>query len=152
TARGESPVIYQPGEAFPIGSCRVLRSSAADHVTLVGAGAALHEALAAADLLAADGITARVIDLYSVKPVGAGGLRDAAAAARGLGPVEDDRPEGGLGDAVRDGCPHGQPAPAIIKRAVHRMPGAATPSEQLSAAGSDRDAIANAARKLVGSS
>src|SRR5699024_4696098 len=84
TARGESPVIYQPGESFPIGGCRVVRSSAADHVTLVGAGVTLHEALAAADLLAADGITARVIDLYSVKPVDAGALRDAAGATQGF--------------------------------------------------------------------
>src|SRR5699024_2764396 len=152
TARGESPVIYLPGESFPIGGCRVVRSSAADHVTLVGAGVTLHEALAAADLLAADGITARVIDLYSVKPVDAGALRDAAGATQGFVTVEDHWPEGGLGDAVLDVFAHGQPAPAIIKLAVHGMPGSATPSEQLSAAGIDRNTIANAARKLVGSS
>ena len=65
--RGALPVIYEPGEAFEIGGSRVVREGG--DVTLVGAGVTLHEALAAADALAEDGIEARVIDLYSVKPV-----------------------------------------------------------------------------------
>ena len=44
----------------------------------MGAGITLHEAIKAADALAADGIAARVIDLYSVKPVDAETLAQAA--------------------------------------------------------------------------
>src|SRR6201992_2908357 len=70
TTRGAYPVLYEAGEKFPIGGSKVLRSSPDDAVTLIGAGVTLHEALAAADQLATDGISARVIDLYSVKPNG----------------------------------------------------------------------------------
>ena len=67
----------------------------------MGAGITLHEALAAADMLAQDGVYARVIDLYSVKPVDVDGLRAAAEATGGrIVTVEDHWPEGGIGEAV----------------------------------------------------
>jgi transketolase len=69
TTRGAYPVIYESGEQFPVGGSKVVRSGAGDVVTLAGAGVTLHECLAAAERLAADGICARVIDVYSVKPV-----------------------------------------------------------------------------------
>ena len=82
-------------------AARVVRSSDDDDVTLVGAGITLHEALKAADALAEEGVTARVIDLYSVKPVDEETLRAAAEATGGrFVTVEDHWPEGGLGEAV----------------------------------------------------
>src|SRR5690606_9416084 len=68
TTRNPTPVVYRPGERFPVGGSRVLRGSARDAVTIVAAGITVHEALAAADALATDGIAAGVIDAYSVKP------------------------------------------------------------------------------------
>ncbi|HEX2186353.1 MAG TPA: transketolase, partial [Chloroflexota bacterium] len=64
TTRGNTPVIYSPYEEFPIGGSKVLRATDGDRVTIVAAGITVHEALDAADRLAADGIPARVIDLY----------------------------------------------------------------------------------------
>ena len=61
--------LYAPDEEFTIGGAVWLRESDEDQVTLIGAGVTLHEAIKAADQLAEDGIPARVIDLYSVKPV-----------------------------------------------------------------------------------
>ena len=69
TTRGAYPVLYDTGESFPIGGAKLLRSSPDDAVTLIGAGVTLHACLAAADRLAGDGIHARVIDLYSIKPI-----------------------------------------------------------------------------------
>src|SRR5215469_16752823 len=83
TTRGGYPVLYPDGESFPVGGAKVLRSSDTDQVTLIGAGVTLHECLAAYDQLAADGVRARVIDLYSVKPVDTGTLTAAAAATGG---------------------------------------------------------------------
>ncbi len=71
TTREATPVLYQAGREFRIGGSRTLRSSGEDAVTLIGAGITLHECLTAADELAGKGISARVIDLYSVKPVDA---------------------------------------------------------------------------------
>src|SRR5207248_5452149 len=69
TTRGNTPVIYEPGERFVAGGSKTLRSSQGDQVTIVAAGITVHEALTAADNLAASGIPARVTDLYSIKPV-----------------------------------------------------------------------------------
>jgi len=149
TTREKTPVIYPPGEAFAIGGSRVVRRSDADRVTLIGAGITLHESIAAADLLAADGIAARVIDCYSIKPIDAEALRVAAAETGALITVEDHWPEGGLGDAVLEALAADAGRPPIVKLAVGHMPGSATPAEQLALAGIDASSIATAARKLV---
>jgi transketolase len=147
--RGGTPVIYRPGEQFPIGGSKVLRSSDTDQVTIIAAGITVHHALSAADALAADGIPSRVIDLYSVKPVDAQALRVAAEATGAFVTVEDHWAEGGLGDAVLAAFANGHRAPRITKLAVHPMPGSASPDEQLHAAGIDAKAIEAAARALV---
>ena len=101
TTRGAYPVLYEPEEDFEVGGSKVLRSSGRDDVTLIGAGVTLHSCLEAADQLAKDGIGARVIDCYSVKPVDDATLAEAAAATSGRVVVaEDHHPEGGLGSAV----------------------------------------------------
>ena len=100
TTREKTPVIYGPDESFEIGGSRTLRSGDADAVTLIGAGITLHECLTAADELAGRGIEARVIDLYSVKPVDADTLIRAAAETKALVTVEDHWAEGGIGETV----------------------------------------------------
>ncbi|MDX3348119.1 transketolase [Streptomyces violaceoruber] len=149
TSRGESKVIYGPDEEFPVGGSKVLRSSDADRLTVVAAGVTLHEALAAADALGADGIPVRVIDLYSVKPVDRATLRAAAEETGCLVTVEDHRREGGIGDAVLDAFSDGRPVPRLVRLAVTTMPGSATPAEELHAAGIDAESIEAAARMLV---
>jgi transketolase len=150
TSRGDTQVIYRPGESFPVGGSRVLRSSAADQVTVVAAGVTVHEALAAADQLAGDGIAARVIDAYSVKPIDADTLRQAAADTGRIVTVEDHWPQGGLGDAVLAAFADGTTRlPLVVKLAVARMPASAAPAEQLRAAGIDAGAIVAAVTELV---
>ena len=100
TTREKTPVLYEPEESFEIGGSRTLRSGDDDAVTLIGAGITLHECLTAADELAAKGIAARVIDLYSVKPVDADALLEAADETRALITVEDHWAEGGIGETV----------------------------------------------------
>jgi transketolase len=149
TSRGETPVIYGPDEAFPIGGSKVLRATEGDEITLIGAGVTLHETLKAADRLSVAGIPSRVIDLYSVKPVDVETLREAAEVTGRLVVVEDHWPEGGLGDAVMEAFADGWAAPRVIRLAVRDMPGSATPDEQLAVAGIDADAIVAAAHDMV---
>ncbi|MGW7082472.1 transketolase [Streptomyces sp. NPDC054871] len=149
TSRGDTPVIYGPGEEFPIGGSKILRSSDADRLTLVAAGVTVHEALTAAEFLDSEGIQVRVIDLYSVKPVDRATLREAAERTGCLLTVEDHRPEGGIGDAVADAFADGGPVPRLARLAVSTMPGSASPDEQLHDAGIDAESIAAAARLLV---
>jgi transketolase len=149
TTRGETPVIYDADDAFLIGGSRMVRTSPADVVTLIGAGITLHEAITAAGSLAADGIAARVIDLYSIKPIDAETLATAARETGRIVTVEDHRPEGGLGEAVLAALADKDVQARVCRLAVANMPGSATPQEQLAEAGIDAQAIAAAARRLV---
>jgi transketolase len=101
TSRPKTPVLYPNTESFPVGGCKILRRSTADRVTIVGAGVTLHEALKAYEILARENIVARVIDLYSVKPVDQASLNEAARDTGHIITVEDHYLEGGLGEAVR---------------------------------------------------
>jgi transketolase len=149
TTRSDTPVIYEPDEEFPIGGSKVVHSTAEDDVTIVAAGITLHEALAAAELLATDEIDARVIDLYSVKPVDRETLLRAAEETQGIVTVEDHWAEGGLGDAVLDALADAETRPVVLKLAVREMPHSGKPAELLAAAGIDAEHIADAARRLV---
>jgi transketolase len=147
TTRAGTPVLYEPDEDFPIGGSKVMRDG--DDVTIVGAGITLHEALKAADALAEEDISARVIDLYSVKPIDAETLRAAAEATAGIVTVEDHWPEGGLGEAVLSVFAEDDERPPVVRLAVREMPGSGKPAELLAAAGIDAEHIAEAARQLV---
>jgi transketolase len=148
--REKTPILYEPGEAFHIGGSRVVRRSDDDAVTIIGAGVTLHEALKAAEQLAADGISARVIDVYSLKPIDVETVRAAARETGAIVTVEDHWPEGGLGDSVLDALAEEQPHPVVTKLAVRAMPGSGTPAELLAAAGIDAAHIVDAARELGG--
>jgi len=148
TTRSATPVLYGPEESFAIGGARVLRSSEEDELTVVAAGITVHEALAAASELAGDGMSVRVIDLYSVKPVDRQALLAAAEETRAILTVEDHYAEGGIGDAVLEALATAQPHPPVEKLAVRELPGSGRSAELLAQAGIDRTSIAQAARAL----
>ena len=148
TARPDVAVIYGNDEPFELGGSKVLRSSLADRVTLVAAGVTLHEALAAADLLAAEAIAARVIDCYSIKPLDAATLRAAAAETAAIVTAEDHYAEGGLGEAVAAAV-SGAGAPVHVL-AVRRTPHSGKGAELLAEQGLDAAGIAAAARNALG--
>jgi transketolase len=150
TTRGAYPVLYGADEAFPIGGAKVLRSSDGDSVTLIGAGITLYESLAAADMLAAEGISARVIDCYSVKPLD---VETVAGACRDTGGrvvvAEDHYPAGGLGEAVLSALAEAGVATSFAHLAVRGLSCSGTPEELLDAAGISAVHIAAAARRLA---
>jgi transketolase len=150
TTRTPTPVIYGADERFEIGGSRVVRQSSADDVAVVAAGISLHEAMRAADLLAAEGVRARVIDCYSIKPIDRATLRETTRAVQGrLITVEEHRPQGGLGDAVLEAVADLPAPPQVVKLAVSILPGSGEPAQLRSLAGVDADHIAAAARRLV---
>jgi transketolase len=151
TTRGSYPVLYDAAETFPISGSKVLRSSPHDAVALIGAGVTLHACLAAAENLAADSIYARVIDLYSVKPIDTETLLTAAAVTNGrLVVAEDHHPEGGLGSAVTQALlDAGSQTLQLTHLAVRDMPGSGTGEELMAAAGIDARHIEAAARNLL---
>lgn len=151
TTRGGYPVLYGPEEEFPVGGSKTLRRSAHDAVTLIGAGVTLHEALGAAEALAEEGVQARVIDAYSVKPIDAEGIRAAVAETGGRAVVaEDHHREGGLGAAVLAALAAEPLADLHLEHlAVDGVPGSGTTAELLGWAGIDAAHIARAARTVL---
>jgi transketolase len=145
TTRGKTPIIYGPDTAFPVGGSKVLRRSAEDAATVAAAGITLHEALAAADLLAQEGIALRVIDLYSVKPIDRKTLRRAAEETAALITVEDHYAEGGLGEAVAAAVPGAR----LHILAVRKTPRSGRPEELLDDHDISRGAIAATVRSIV---
>ncbi|MDP9419026.1 MAG: transketolase [Actinomycetota bacterium] len=150
TTRGNTPVIYGPDETFEVGGSKVVRQSDGDQAVIVAGGITLHEALKAAESLAADGTEVRVVDCYSIKPIDTEGLRAAArASGNRVLTVEDHWPEGGLGDAVLEVFADTDVHTRVVKLAVREMPGSGKPEELLASAGIDAEHIADAVRKLV---
>jgi transketolase len=149
--RGAYPVVYPTGERFHVGGSKLLRASNADRVSLVGAGVTLHACLDAAGQLAEQGIQARVIDLYSVKPVDVAGLLDALSSTEGrMVVVEDHYPEGGLGAAVLEALAGvGVKELHFAHLAVRGLPGSGASAELLDAAGISASHIVDAALGLI---
>jgi transketolase len=151
TTRGAYPVLYEAAQPFVVGGSHKLRTSDDDQVTLIGAGVTVHQCLAAADSLARDGIGARVIDTYSIKPIDRRALVDAVRHTGGrLVIAEDHHPEGGLGSAVLEALADVETTPLrLVHLAVRIMPGSGTPAELLAVAGIDAMSIEEAARHLL---
>ncbi|WP_179806487.1 transketolase [Micromonospora purpureochromogenes] len=150
TTRGGHPVLYDNDEPFPVGGSKLLRGGDDDRVALIGAGVTVHNCLAAADELASAGINARVIDLYSVKPLDRERLLAAVRDTGGrLVVVEDHYPEGGLGSAVLESLADLAEPIRLTHLAVRGLPTSGTPTELMDQAGIGVSAIVAAARASV---
>ncbi len=144
TSRPKTPVIYDNAESFPIGGLKVLRSSAGDTATVIGAGVTLFEALEAHDALKAEGIAIRVIDLYSIQPIDAAALIAAGRETGRIITVEDHYIAGGIGDAVaRAVAPAGL---TVTRLAVTEIPRSGKPDELIAKYGISARAIIEAVR------
>jgi len=146
TSRPKTPVIYGNDEYFPVGQSKTLRMSRADSVTIVAAGVTVFEALQAHDSLAREGISTRVIDLYSVKPLDEETLLQAARETKGIVTVEDHSIHGGIGEAV---------AAAVAGRArvvllgIRDTPRSGRPTQLMEAHGISARSVAEAVKQLL---
>jgi transketolase len=147
TLRGKTEVRTPAGEDVRIGGSRVVREG--DDVAIVACGITVDQAAEAAETLAADGVQARVLDCYSLKPIDAESVRAAARECGAIVTVEDHWPEGGLGDAVLEALAEADDRPPVRKLAVREMPTSGKPDELLRRAGIDAEGIARAARELA---
>jgi transketolase len=147
STRPKTNVLYSNDERFPIGGSKVLRKSANDRATVVGAGITVHEALKAATRLESEGISVRVIDAYSVKPIDAQGLLAAAAETGGhMVVVEDHYEQGGIGDAVLEVV--GTRA-HVIRLAVREIPRSGPPEALLQKYGISSEHIIDAVKSFL---
>jgi len=127
TSRPKTPVIYGPDERFTIGGLKILRESASDTVTVIGAGVTVFEALKAYDQLQKSGISIRVVDLYSLQPIDSASLLRCARDTRRLVTVEDHYAAGGVGDAVAAAVADG--GFTVERLCVREIPRSGTPEQ-----------------------
>ncbi|XP_074134027.1 transketolase-like protein 1 [Sminthopsis crassicaudata] len=151
TSRPDTSVIYSPFENFKIGQAKVIYQSADDKATVIGAGVTLHEALAAAAELSKEGISIRVIDLFTIKPLDRATILSSARVTEGrIITVEDHYKEGGIGEAVCAAV-SGMPDISVHQLAVSGVPRSGKPAELLDMFGISARYIVNAVKSIVAS-
>ncbi len=109
TGRSPSVRIFGDDHTFTIGKGQVIREG--DDLTLIACGTQVARALAAADLLAADGISARVVNMATIKPIDAGLVEKCARETGAIVTAEDHNIHGGLGGAVSEALAATHPCP-----------------------------------------
>ncbi|HEX7017723.1 MAG TPA: transketolase [Patescibacteria group bacterium] len=147
TVREPTPLLYELDETFEVGGSKTLKHSSADKVTVIAAGITVHEALKAYGELLRQGISIRVIDLYSLKPIDHHTLERASIETQALITVEDHFPEGGIGEAVRSALPYCQVP--IYSLAVSKTPRSGLPQELLAYEEIDAAAIVKKVKEIV---
>ncbi len=109
TGRTAFPVIFPEHHRFELGRGQILREG--KDVTLAGIGLLVHHCLAAADLLAQEGVSARVLNLSCLKPLDWQLVVDSARRTGALVTAEEHMATGGLGSAVSEVLAEHYPVP-----------------------------------------
>ncbi|TNE66543.1 MAG: hypothetical protein EP335_03535 [Alphaproteobacteria bacterium] len=145
--RSPTPVVTEADAPFKIGKAKRLREGT--DVTLVGTGVAVARALKAADMLAGEGISARVVNMASIKPIDADELVAAATETGGIVTAEDHNVFGGLGSAVAECLAERHPARMRFVAVRDRFGKSGEHTNLPAAFGIAVEDIAAAARALV---
>jgi transketolase len=145
--REKLPVIYPDEKRFRIGVGSVVREG--DDVALMAIGLMLHVALEAAELLAQEGITARVVDLASVKPLDEDLVQRSAEQTGCVVTAEEHSIIGGLGDAVGEVLLRRHPVPMERVGVRDAFGRSGNPQDLLDYFDLTPSAIAKAARRAM---
>jgi transketolase len=147
SGRSPAPRLFGDDHTFEIGKGQILRGG--KDVTLVACGVEVARALQAADLLAAENIAARVVNMPTIKPIDTKLL---AACARETGAIvtaEDHNIHGGLGGAVAEALVQTRPCPVEFVGVKDRFGASGEPEELAHHFGISAPFIAEAARRAI---
>ncbi len=145
--RGGVPVIHGADYQFKIGKAEVLRDGG--DVAIIACGVMVEAALAAADLLAAEGIAARVINMATVKPLDEGAVKAAATQVGAIVTAEEHSVIGGLGAAVAEYVVGNCPVPVEMVGVQDVFGQSGNPAELLKEYGLTAADIVAAAKRAV---
>lgn len=113
--RGE-PVVHADEQGIALGKMSLMRDG--NDVTLIVSGKQLPNALSAAELLAADGINARVLSFHTLKPLDTDAVIAAAHETRGIVTIEEHSRIGGTGSAVLEALADAQVSATVARLGV----------------------------------
>jgi transketolase len=145
--RQKVPVLTAPETRFEIGRWPTLREGS--DVTILACGALVAEALAAADLLKPEGLSVRVVNAHTVKPVDLATLERASRDTGAIVTAEDHTVLGGLGGAVAEALGDTVPAPLARVGIQDRYIESGLPTELYEKYGLTGKGIADAVRGVV---
>jgi transketolase len=146
--RPEVPRVYAAGAApFHIGKANLLRDGR--DVTIVADGLMVAPALDAAETLAAGGLSARVLDMHTVKPIDRAALEAAARDTGALVVAEEHLAHGGLGSVVAMALAEIKPVPIRFVNLGDQFGESGAPDALLEKYGLTADKVAEAARVAV---
>ena len=108
-ARSKTPVVHSEAQSFEIGKGIVLRDGS--DCTIVACGITVHMAIEAADALKQEGISCRVLDMFSIKPIDSVLIEKAARETGGIVTCEEHNIMAGFGSAVAEVVTETYPVP-----------------------------------------
>jgi len=146
-ARAKYPVITDPEKDFEIGKGEILREG--KDVTLVGTGLMVSKALEAAEILAAEGIEARVVNMSSIKPIDKDLLLKCAKETGKIVTLEEHQVTGGLGGAVCEVLSQEHPVPVKIIGVENRFGQSGNADELLKEYGLDSESIVTKTKSFI---
>lgn len=145
--REKVPVITDDSTPFEIGKAYCLRDGS--DVAIVACGAMVYEALVAAETLAAEGISAMVINNHTIKPIDKDTMCEAAQKCGAMVTVEEHQLMGGMGSAVLEVLAQYWPIPVRMVGIDDRFGESGDPDTLMKAFGLTSVEIAAAAREAV---
>ena len=146
--RPSVPNFTNPDEPFEIG--KIYNLNPGTDVTLVATGHLVWEALQAAEQLEAEGVSAEVLNVATIKPLDSKALLESVGKTGCAVVAEEHNAQGGLGEAVAGVLAAGRPAPVEFINGGDRFGESGTPAQLMEAYGLDAAHIAAAARKAIG--
>ena len=134
-------------EPFEIG--KIYKLNEGKDVTIAACGHLVWEALAAAEMLEAEGISAEVLNVATIKPLDGETLMESVAKTGCIVVAEEHNMAGGLGEAVAGVLAANRPAPMVFVNGADRFGQSGTPAELMKAYGLDAAHLAEAAKKAI---
>jgi transketolase len=145
--RPKVPIIYGEGADFHIGKANTLRDG--DDITLIANGIMVAMALDAAETLKGEGVSVRVLDMHTVKPIDVAAIERAANETRGIVVAEEHLCYGGLGSTVAMVLAERSPTNMSFVNLGDTYATSGTPEELLQQYGLTPRAIEDAARRVL---
>ena len=146
-ARAASPLFTSEKTPFKVGKALTLRDGT--DVAIIGAGPIIHSALLAADELIEKGISCRVINSPSIKPLDDDAIEQAARECGAIVTVEEHQVMGGVGSAIAESVAKTYPVPIEFVGKQDSFGESGEPEELLKKHKMDKDAISDAVRKIL---
>lgn len=150
-AREKTPVFTTKDTPFEIGKAQVfwLESKEKPDVAIIGCGPLVHNAILAAAEFEAEGISVRVVNSPSVKPMDEETIVQAAKDAGAVVTVEEHQVAGGMGSAVAETLAKNYPVPIEFIGVQNKFGQSGTPSELIEHYGMGISHIKEAAKKVI---